>query len=90
MGTAEYLIFVETGMRINHCNFGWSRQVGEFILFGYAVALLIINFKDSEFLSDKPTLRKAYFLIAGFLLAAHVLSQLVYVQYLIRGHLYRI
>ena len=90
VGTAEYLIFVETGVRINHCNFGWSRQVGEFILFGYAVALLIINFKDSEFLSDKPTLRKAYFLIAGFLLAAHVLSQLVYVQYLIRGHLYRI
>lgn len=89
-GTAEYLIFVETGTRINHCNFGWSRQVAEFILFGYAVALLIINFKDNKFLSDKPTLRKAYFLIAGLLLAAHVLSQLIYVQYLIRGHLYRI
>lgn len=89
VGTAEYLIFVETGTRIDHGNFGWSRQVGEFILFGYAVAQLIINYKDSEYLSDKPTLRKAYFVIAGLLLAAHIISQLVYIQYLIRGHLYR-
>lgn len=88
-GSAEYLILTETGRRLKHGNFAWGRQIGEYLLFLYAIALFIKNIRDEEFLSNKPKLRKVYITCGAVLLTAHVICQLVYVQYIIRGHLYR-
>ncbi len=88
-GTAEYLILVEAGSRINHGNFGWSRQVGEYLFFAVAVALFIGNWKDKSFLGSKPAIRKIYLVIGFILLAAHVVSQLLYVMLIMTGRLYR-
>lgn len=88
-GIAEYLTLVELGKTINHGNFGWGREVGEYILFLAALSMAVMNYKDPDFLSGKPVVRKLYFLLIGLLLAGHVLSQLWYFQLLIRGHLYR-
>ena len=88
-GTAEYLILVEAGSRINHGNFGWCRQVGEFLFFAVAVAVFMANLKDRDFLKSLPVLKALYLIAAGLLLAAHVLSQLVYVYLLMKGYLYR-
>lgn len=88
-GTAEYLILVEGGKRINHGNFGWGRQVGEYLLFAFAIVMYMKNLHDKEFMADRPALRRIYLCAGGLLLAAHVISQLYYVLCLLRGELYR-
>ena len=90
-GVAQYTILVETGSRINHGNFSWGREVGEFMIFMAALALAVANFKneDGTFLRGKPALRYIYLAVIALLLAGQVISQLVYVYLLLKGNLYR-
>ena len=88
-GIAEYLTLVELGKTINHGNFGWGREVGEYILFIGALALAVTNYRNPDFMAGRPVARKVYFVVIAVLLAGHILSQLWYFQLLIRGHLYR-
>ncbi len=86
---AESLLFVESGWMINHGNLNWGRDCGTFILFLGAISLAVKNYKDKSFLADRPSLRRAYFIVLLILIAAHVISELMYLQLVIRGHLYR-
>ena len=90
MGIGEYLIFVEDGPRINHANFGWCRQIGLYLLFMMTAVLFMKNFRDKEFLGQWRKVRSLYFIIGAALLAMHVISQVVFVCYLLKGGLYRI
>lgn len=89
VGMGMYLFLIESGDRISHGNMGWGRQGATFILFIGAMAILIRNFRDKDFLKGKKTLRRAYFIIAGVLLAAHFLSALAYFYLVFTGHVFR-
>lgn len=89
IGIGEYMTLVETGKRIFHGNFSWGREVAEYMLFLAAMALALINLKDKEFLKDKPGLRRVYFIVIIVLLAGHVITGIVFLQYVARGHKYR-
>ena len=86
---AESVLLVESGAMINHGNLNWGRDCGTFILFLGAIGLAVKNYNDKSFLADRPGLRRGYFIVLLILIAAHVLSELVYLQLVIRGHLYR-
>ena len=89
ISAAESVLFVESGWLINHGNLNWGRDCGTFILFLGAISLAVRNYKDKSFLADRPVLRRVYFIALLVLIAAHVISELVYLQLVIRGHLYR-
>ena len=86
---AESVLLVESGKMINHGNLNWGRDCGTFILFLGAIGLAVKNYNDKSFLADRPGLRRGYFIVLLILIAAHVISELVYLQLVIRGHLYR-
>ncbi len=89
VSVAESVLFVESGWMINHGNLNWGRDCGTFILFLGAISLAVRNYKDKTFLAERPVLRRIYFIALLVLIAAHVISELVYLQLVIRGHLYR-
>lgn len=89
VGMGMYLFLIESGGRTAHGNMGWGRQCATFILFIGAMALLIRNFRDKDFLGGKKILRRVYFIIAGILLVAHFLSAAVYFYLVFKGYLYR-
>ncbi len=53
VGMGMYPFLIESGDRISHGNMGWGRQGATFILFIGAMAILIRNFRDKDFLKGK-------------------------------------
>ena len=90
MGVIQWSLLYEEGERAAHGNFAWGRQAGCFFFFLTSVAIAINNWKDKQFLSEKPLLRKAYFALIGLLLIMHVASQLRYFYLICMGHKYLI
>ncbi|MCQ2546197.1 MAG: hypothetical protein MJ161_01445 [Clostridia bacterium] len=89
-GIGEYLLLAESGWKIDHGNFGWGREVAEYILFLAALVLALKNYRDKAFLADRPVMRKVYLAAIAVLLAGHIITGIVYLQLVARGHKYRI
>lgn len=87
-GVMQWSLFVEEGERATHGNFTWGRQIGCYLLVITAVAIAFNNFKDREFLADKPAARKAYFAVLAVLAVLHIASQLHYFWLICTGHGY--
>lgn len=90
MGILQWAPFDETGARSGHGNFSWGRQVGCYFLFLTGIAIAINNWKDSEFMKDRPKARKIYFLVISILLIWHVCTQIVYFLLVYFGYDYYI
>lgn len=88
MGIVQWSLLYEDGERASHGNFTWGRLVGCFLFFMTGIAMAINNWKDGEFLSDNPWVRKAYFMGIGLLFLLHVASQMRYFYLMCNGHGY--
>lgn len=87
-GVLQWTLFVEEGQRATHGNFTWGRQIGCYILMLTAISIAFNNWKDKEFLADKPKARKAYFALLAVLAVLHICSQLHYFWLICTGHGY--
>lgn len=86
MGVLQWTLFTEVGARSTHGNFGWGRQVGNYMLTLTCVSLALENYFDRTGLfSGNRGKRIAYFTVIGILLLLHVLSQLRYFRLLLGG-----
>lgn len=86
MGIAEWMIFYEDGSRSSSGNFAWGRQFGCYYFFACAIALTYCNLNDSEFLSGKKGLRKAYFAVIAIAFVMHILTQTYHLYLMFRGY----
>ena len=90
MGILQWAPFDETGARAGCGNFSWGRQVGCYFLFLTAIAIAINNWKDKDFMKDRPAARKIYFAVISILLIWHVGTQVTYFLMVYSGYDYYI
>ena len=85
----EGMFFMESGMRQTHGNFLWGCEIMGYILFMYAVPMLLINIR--EYLKGnirKTTENRIYIISCSVLLCLHLLSGIAYMIWIYRGNFY--
>ena len=83
-GTVWRLLLAEQGERSAHGNFSWGYVLGLYLIWYVAVRSYLLLYFDDEMTGSK---RGAGFVIANIVLAAHFISGIVYLFYLVfLGH----
>ncbi|MBR0373978.1 MAG: hypothetical protein IJH91_05585 [Mogibacterium sp.] len=87
-GYLELFFLSESGSRASHGNFGWGQIIGCYVLMLTAMAILLENMKDKQFLKGIKPLRFIYFVLALGVLVLHVASNVFYFYLIFTGHGY--
>ena len=89
-GVAEWMFIYETGRNARFGNFGWGKQFACLYTFICTYPLIIKNWKDKEFLKEKPKLRAFYFGLIMVIFVGMMISQFCYFYRLLKGKNYMV
>ena len=88
MGVMQWALISETGTRGNYGNFTWGRIFGSYFLTLAACSILLENYYDKSYMSDNQKLRKIYLTAACIVVVWSVITQLIYLYMILKGHGY--